>query len=318
MAICLIGAGTNLPEPRSPADPIAKHGILAGLRPYQADHQMMAVTAQKAVNEALTQAKTSPDQIDLIITMGVSPSHVADDPAILGPRVGHPIQRDMGLSNAFVFDTLDGDMNFAMDLAESFFNLYPFKRALLIHSECGAPSVKPCLETGLTLSDGVSALVVSPDFSRTQMGASYIDISDQVEPLSMHPLPAGKITEATELVQLSFSAPPPLFSAIGDAALKVITQESGRYPVNEDSGYVIEDWFEGYSQALNQLPRNFTHCETPTDSGHTGPHTLALCAQKKLGDLDSASSQDEHLLLTTFNPFKMRLGCRRVRIRKAS
>lgn len=318
MAICLIGAGTNLPEPRSPADPIAKHGILAGLRPYQADHQMMAVTAQKAVNEALAQAKTSPDQIDLIITMGISPSHVADDPDILGPRVGHPIQRDMGLSNAFVFDTLDGDMNFAMDLAESFFNLYPFKRALLIHSECGAPSVKPCMETGISLSDGVSALVVSPDLSRTQMGASYIDISDEVEPLSMHPLPAQKITEGTHLVQLRFSAPPPMFSSIGVAAANVIRQESERYRAQNDTKYVLEDWFPGYRDALSELPATFTQFETPNDCGHAGPHTLALSAQLKLDNLERTSTQDEHLLLTTFNPFKMRLGCRRVRIRRAS
>ena len=317
MAICLIGAGTNLPEPRQPQDPIAQQGCLADPRPFQADHQMMADTAQKAVQDALEQAGTRADEIDLIVTMGISPSHVADDPEILGPRVGHPIQRDMDISKAFVFDTLDGDLNFAMDLAESFFNLYPFKRALLIHAECGAPSVKPCPETGMALSDGVSALVVSPDFSRTEMGASYADISDRLDPLSMYPLPRDKETATTELVRLDFKAPPTLFSSIREAASQVINQEATRF-TNPSAEFVMENWFADSTPEQDELAEDIRAYPTPEGFGRTGPHTIALAAREKIEAFDPQENDEGQFLLTTFNPYKMRLGCRSVRIRRAS
>lgn len=306
MAMSVLGAAVNLPTAELPKDPSARKGILAVPRPYQGDHRMIAETAVQAIEDALLQANTNRKDIDLMITLGASPSHMADSPDILGPRFGHPIQRDMGINNAFVFDILDGDMNFAMDIAESFFNLYPFKRALLIYGECSAPGVRACKETGMALADGVSAWVVGPDETRSQMGASYEALDSGFRPLVMHPLSPNEISNGLELVELRFQAPPEFLENLRESTATVTAQESSRHGGQHKSETIHDAWFD-----LN-----------PGASGgegavYQGPHALTVSMNSFL-----ASPEDEcpvtHVLATTFNPFKMRVGCRALRLRRKS
>ncbi len=116
MGIRVLGAAVGLPAPRTPS----VDGALACARPFESDGTLSADTAKPVVLAALAMAKTKPDGVDLVIGRGLSPTHVADAPDVLGPRTAHAVQRECRMVNAFVFDVLDCDLNFNLDLAETF------------------------------------------------------------------------------------------------------------------------------------------------------------------------------------------------------
>lgn len=75
--------------------------------------------ALKAARQALAKARCLPSELDLIVSLSVSPNRMADAAPIAGPRLAHPVQRDLRASNAAVFDLLDADWTLALDLVQS-------------------------------------------------------------------------------------------------------------------------------------------------------------------------------------------------------
>lgn len=101
-----------------------------------AERPMAIDFARDAVTQALAQAQLQPTDIELIVALSLSPSRLADDPGFSYPRLSHPLQRDLGLSNAVVFDMMDADWSIALDLAQSFCVGLGYRHALVVRGEC--------------------------------------------------------------------------------------------------------------------------------------------------------------------------------------
>ncbi|MBN3819830.1 hypothetical protein G3N57_25930, partial [Paraburkholderia sp. Se-20369] len=97
----ILGAAVSIPDPAITAQSCAN------------DY------AVKAARQALLQAGCLPSELDLIVSLSISPSRMADAPSIAGPRLAHPVQRDLRARHAAVFDLLDADWTLALDLAQS-------------------------------------------------------------------------------------------------------------------------------------------------------------------------------------------------------
>jgi hypothetical protein len=105
---------------------------------------------------ALSAAGVAADQIDLITTLCISPSHIAARPQLIGPRFGYMVQRQLGITRAFVLDLIDASWIFAIDQTALFTFSRQYRTALLIRAECFvAASGNPAI-----LADGAAALVL--------------------------------------------------------------------------------------------------------------------------------------------------------------
>lgn len=129
--------------------------------------------AVKAARLALRQARSLPSELDLIVSLSISPSRLADSPTIAGPRLGHPVQRGLRAANALVFDLLDADWTFALDLAQSHCRQLGCRRALVVRAEL-LTDVEHAERTGLC--DGAGALVIAPG-QETRCCASYAELA---------------------------------------------------------------------------------------------------------------------------------------------
>lgn len=123
----------------------------AALR-YASDH------ACKAARAALAMARCLPSELDLIVSLSVSPNRIADARNMAGPRLCHPVQRELRASNAMAFDLLDADWVFALDVAESHCRAMNYRRALVVRAE-SLGDVDGAAESGL--ADGGGAIVMT-------------------------------------------------------------------------------------------------------------------------------------------------------------
>ncbi len=163
----ILGAGVALPDGKN------------GTFPYASDY------AVKAARQALAKARCLPSELDLIVGLSVSPSRLANAASIAGPRLGHPVQRDLRAGNAVVFDLLDADWSLALDLTQSHCRQLGYRRALVIRAEL-LTDVEQAAQGGL--SDGAGAIVLAPG----QTDNDYPSYADLEAPalLQMHAVPA--------------------------------------------------------------------------------------------------------------------------------
>ncbi|AHI68390.1 hypothetical protein [Burkholderia thailandensis] len=128
--------------------------------------------ALKAARLALSKARCLPSELDLIVSLSVSPNRMADAAPIAGPRLAHPVQRDLRASNAAVFDLLDADWTLALDLVQSHCRQLGYRRALVVKAEALA-DVDGAEAGGY--ADGAGAIVLSPGRG-DRYHASYADL----------------------------------------------------------------------------------------------------------------------------------------------
>ncbi|AOJ72095.1 MULTISPECIES: hypothetical protein [Burkholderia] len=139
----------------------AKHAL-----PFANDY------AVKAARQALSKARCLPSELDLIVSLSVSPNRMADAAPIAGPRLAHPVQRDLRASNAAVFDLLDADWTLALDLVRSHCRQLGYRRALVVRAEALA-DVEGAESGGY--ADGAGAIVLAPGRD-DRYHASYADL----------------------------------------------------------------------------------------------------------------------------------------------
>ncbi|AGK50664.1 3-Oxoacyl-[acyl-carrier-(ACP)] synthase III family protein [Burkholderia thailandensis MSMB121] len=128
--------------------------------------------ALKAARQALSKARCLPSELDLIVSLSVSPNRMADAAGIAGPRLAHPVQRDLRAANAAVFDLLDADWTLALDLVQSHCRQLGYRRALVVKAEALA-DVDGAESGGH--ADGAGAIVLSPGRG-DRYHASYADL----------------------------------------------------------------------------------------------------------------------------------------------
>ncbi len=311
MGITIRGAAAVLPPPTDPEGDIAEGASLACKRPYQADHKMSVETGSAAVSAALEQARLTVDDVDMIISKGVSPSHLAGDPAIMGPRVGHAIQKELRLPNAFVFDLMDADFTFAMDIAESFFLLHSMKTALLVHTECSAPGVMPCKDTGFTVADGASCMVIEFDILRPTLGSTFRDVPGH-SVLEMLPLEGDALTAGLKRTRMQWDLKDSFFGDLSKQGSECLSAEMDKHPDASPTRYVTEDWFGGVEIAMPTDKR----VRPAEELGYLGPHSIPHVAATLLAEDHGEDPAFDYLTTLCFNPFKMRFGSRLTRLRR--
>lgn len=293
MSVAIYGAGTVLPpavdlfaglDPRPP---------LACMQPRLRDETMAIDLLLPACQQALTMAGCGVEDIDLIISKSTSPSHIADDKSIVGPRVGHPLQRELGAYNAFVFDLLDADWGFALDVAHGFLHEFGFRRALLVHTEC-TQGLLPDKVSGFAVPDGAGALVVGPA-PTSGHGPRFRAVPWQTAAIELLPVQDRAAGRPNVSLRLA-----------GDSQLGAVLEIVGQAVVADSMAglhlplrYGYESWFPGYGLAAGQ-PRDWLL--PATELGHLGPFTLPhLFAQ-------APRAVDRPLLFVSFSPFQMRMS----------
>ncbi len=139
---------------------------------------------------ALERAELQAADIDLIVTLSLSPDRLAVDPAIIGPRIGHPMQRALGAERAYLFDLMDSSLAKALHVIDVFAQVQGYRRVLVLRSEFGGGLNQAASEV-LRIPDGAAALVVAPDgksrFARVPL-AGVDPLVFMLRPNIRHPL----------------------------------------------------------------------------------------------------------------------------------
>lgn len=124
------------------------------------------------VSQALNSGRLTARDLDLIATISISPDRVAIDPAILGPRVGHPLQRAIGASRAYVFDMLDASLAKVLHAVDIFAHAQGYENVLIVRADhCAGLDLQ--LGSSLYLPDGALALACRPD-GRSRFGSTAL------------------------------------------------------------------------------------------------------------------------------------------------
>ncbi len=219
---------------------------------------------------ALDRAGLAVADIDLIVTLSLSPDRLAVDPAIVGPRIGHPMQRALGAERAYLFDLMDCSLAKALHVIDVFGWAQAYRRVLVLRSEMGTGLDQS--ECGsLRIVDGAAALVVVPDGRSRLASAPIAGVAPLVfalNPHIRHPLDIKACLHFTPPVDFL-----PRHGQAVEAALERVGVGVARH--------VVESWF---------LENGGTSC--------AGPFTLPLALSHFLAEGDSGS-----LVAVSFDPF---------------
>lgn len=236
-------------------------------------HSDMAIDALlPAVHDALSQAQLDTADIDMIVTMSVSPNHLAIDPAIIGPRIGHPLQMRLAADRAYVFDLMDASVAKALHVADIFGFQQGYRRILFARAECGH-GVRPDTTSGFTVPDGAMAMVCEPT-GRSRYRSGKLE---GVAPLMMM-LNESIASADDSKAHARFAPPVDLGQRYSDAAREGVAALNGE---NFDSArYIVEHWDFGAGRSQSG----------PFD---TGLGLAGMLADGRSGDLT----------LVSFDPF---------------
>ena len=236
-------------------------------------HSAMAIDALlPAVQQALDLAGLQAGEIDMIVTISVSPDHLAIAPDIIGPRIGHPLQMRLGAERAYVFDLMDASVAKALHVADIFGFRQGYKRVLFARAECGH-GVLPDPDSGFAVADGAMAMVCEPS------GASRFHSArmDGIAPLVMK-LNEAIVDAADKKAFASFAPPPAIAQRYSDGAREGVAALNG--DAWDQARYLVEHWDYGSGRA------------------HSGPFDTGLGLAGLLADGRSGP-----ITLLSFDPF---------------
>jgi len=205
-----------------------------------------------AVDQALQQAELHASQLDLIVSLSLSPDHLVSECEIMGPRIGHPLQKAIAAKNAFVFDLMDASLAKAIRIINTLAQQENYKNVLLVRSEMGH-GVSPDSSSGFCLPDGAMALVLKPVveqyFSQGLLEGGWSPLVVQLNTNIQSPL--------DEKCRFNFSYQEGLAKSIGRANDQLLSRTD--LPANEG---IFENWLSvspGENACFGpfDLPREF-------------------------------------------------------------
>jgi hypothetical protein len=142
--------------------------------------------------EAMEKAGLGSDDIDLIVTLSLSPDRVAIDPSIIGPRIGHPLQKVLKANNAYVFDLMDASVAKALHISDVFAKEQGYTRVLFARTEFNA-GLRQDVDSRFAMADGAMACVIEPDglsrfssFPVSGLNPMVIELNEDIRALSDH------------------------------------------------------------------------------------------------------------------------------------
>ncbi len=242
----------------------------AGVRvaPGASAEQAMAIDSLRpAVDDAMRRAGVGPEDLDMIVTLSLSPNRLAIDCSIIGPRIGHPLQKQLGAANAYVFDLMDSSVAKALHVVDVFGHAQGYRRVLFLRVECGQ-DVRADMHSGFTIPDGAMALVCEPDGKSSFCS----DTLSGIEPLMI--LMNTDVRNVEDKKGFIRFAPPEKLGAMYQAAAREgLTRLAG----SGEERHVIEHW---------DLPSR----REPGATRHPGgPFDIGLALSELLGGTGSGA-----------------------------
>ncbi|NTZ89017.1 hypothetical protein FCJ61_40115 [Burkholderia metallica] len=289
---------------------VALPGAATAAQPFANDY------AVKAARQALLQAGCLPSELDLIVSLSISPSRMADAPEIAGPRLAHPVQRDLRARHAAVFDLLDADWTLALDLAQSHCRQLGYRRALVVRAEALA-DVEQVAASGF--ADGAGAIVLTPSGHDRGYFSRYADL-DSPPFATLDALPARRVNGALSLARFESRFDPvtgrfdvePVDAA---AAVRAMVDEVRSRIDRPAARLFCESWMSGWPSIAAGAAGDF-RIEVgagPTDKADTAdiPNSFQLPAWLASRVADSMSLRDDErtVVAMTLDPFRPRIAC---------
>ncbi|KVC87543.1 hypothetical protein WI76_04050 [Burkholderia ubonensis] len=283
---------------------VALPGAATAAQPYANDY------AVSAARQALLQAGCLPSELDLIVSLSISPSRLADAPSIAGPRLAHPVQRDLRARHAVVFDLLDADWTLALDLAQSHCRQLGYRRALVVRAEALA-DVEQVATSGF--ADGAGAIVLTPSGHDRGYASSYADLESP--PFAMlDALPARRVNGALSLARFEsrfdhatgrFDGEP----ANAAAAVRAMVDEVQSRIDRRAATLFCESWLSGWPSIAAGAEG-----ESPVDvvagsADIPNPFQLPAWLASRVADSMSLRDDEHTVVAMTLDPFRPRIAC---------
>ncbi|AYZ63352.1 hypothetical protein EGY31_09020 [Burkholderia multivorans] len=283
---------------------VALPGAATAAQPYANDY------AIKAARQALLQAGCLPSELDLIVSLSISPSRVADAPSIAGPRLAHPVQRDLRARHAVVFDLLDADWTLALDLAQSHCRQLGYRRALVVRAEALA-DVEQVATSGF--ADGAGAIVLTPSGHERGYASSYADLESPPF-ATLDALPARRVNGALSLARFEsrfdhatgrFDGEP----ANAAAAVRAMVDEVQSRIDRRAATLFCESWLSGWPSIAAGAGGEW---RVDVDAGPAdvpNPFQLPAWLASRVADSMSLRDDEHTVVAMTLDPFRPRIAC---------
>ncbi|OJB02921.1 hypothetical protein [Burkholderia ubonensis] len=283
---------------------VALPGAATAAQPYANDY------AVNAARQALLQAGCLPSELDLIVSLSISPSRLADAPSIAGPRLAHPVQRDLRARHAVVFDLLDADWTLALDLAQSHCRQLGYRRALVVRAEALA-DVEQVATSGF--ADGAGAIVLTPSGHDRGYASSYADLESPPF-ATLDALPARRVNGALSLARFEsrfdhatgrFDGEP----ANAAAAMRAMVDEVQSRIDRRAATLFCESWLSGWPSIAAGAEG-----ESPVDvvagsADIPNPFQLPAWLASRVADSMSLRDDEHTVVAMTLDPFRPRIAC---------
>ncbi|KVX22210.1 hypothetical protein WL02_06065 [Burkholderia ubonensis] len=283
---------------------VALPGAATAAQPYANDY------AVNAARQALLQAGCLPSELDLIVSLSISPSRIADAPSIAGPRLAHPVQRDLRARHAVVFDLLDADWTLALDLAQSHCRQLGYRRALVVRAEALA-DVEQVATSGF--ADGAGAIVLTPSGHDRGYASSYADLESPPF-ATLDALPARRVNGALSLARFEsrfdhatgrFNGEP----ANAAAAVRAVVDEVQSRIDRRAATLFCESWLCGWPSiaagAEGELPVDVVAGSADIPN----PFQLPAWLASRVADSMSLRDDEHTVVAMTLDPFRPRIAC---------
>lgn len=242
------------------------------------DRLMTIDYALAAAKDALTMAGLSAQDLDVIITASISTDHVSDEVNIVGPRLCHPLQRELGADNAVVFDLQDACWVFSLDVAQSFLRGMGFKHALVLRGDC-LDGMDVSGASGLGWQAGAGAVIINIH-EQPCWQVEYHDMSDSGSPARVELLDARRRFRGQFRTALYFSPTERLRDSMDTVSNYLLSR------INSPGKPLIEPWdFHMPGKTGAQL----------------GPYALPIA-------LSSQNRETVPSSLISFDPFRLRMS----------
>ncbi|KVR07880.1 hypothetical protein WK11_08845 [Burkholderia ubonensis] len=283
---------------------VALPGAATAAQPYANDY------AVNAARQALLQAGCLPSELDLIVSLSISPSRLVDAPSIAGPRLAHPVQRDLRARHAVVFDLLDADWTLALDLAQSHCRQLGYRRALVVRAEALA-DVEQVATSGF--ADGAGAIVLTPSGHDRGYASSYADLESPPF-ATLDALPARRVNGALSLARFEsrfdyatgrFDGEP----ANAAAAVRAVVDEVQSRIDRRAATLFCESWLSGWPSiaagAEGELPVDVVAGSADIPN----PFQLPAWLASRVADSMSLRDDEHTVVAMTLDPFRPRIAC---------
>ncbi|WP_257251739.1 hypothetical protein [Burkholderia cepacia] len=266
--------------------------------------------AIKAARQALQQAGCLPSELDLIVSLSISPSRMADAPSIAGPRLAHPVQRDLRARHAAVFDLLDADWTLALDLAQSHCRQIGYRRALVVRAEALA-DVEQVAESGF--ADGAGAIVLTPSGHDRAYASRYADL-DSPPFATLDALAPRRVNGSLSLARFEsrfdratgrFDAEPANAGAAVNAMLDAAQSRIDRRAAT----LFYESWLGGWPSIATGARDAFRVDVVTGPAEIPNPFQLPAWLASRVADSISLRDDERTVIAMTLDPFRPRIAC---------